>query len=153
MQRVNSDLDVLLNADLDVQHVAEWATKGVTIMQRDGTSPTGMAVAGVHYWCPNLVRTATATQGLQLEWLCDLDEDSASIVIGPFRTVWVPSSYDPVLADPAVAAVATATSVAKHFEFMRGAIKAVKYALVEKPLTLALSEAEKLVALGAGIHV
>src|SRR3954454_352702 len=51
------------------------------------TTPIGLAVIGAGYWGPNLVRNAMATPALELRWLCDLDEDLARRVLGPFSTV------------------------------------------------------------------
>ena len=68
-------------------------------------SPTGLAVIGVGYWGPNLVRTARATPEFRLEWLCDLDLERA---LDPRTSVRATASYEQVLADPAVGAVARA---------------------------------------------
>ena len=53
--------------------------------------------------------TAIATPALQLEWLCDLDEERARAVLGRYTTVRATAAYEQVLADPAVSAVAIAT--------------------------------------------
>ena len=110
-------------------------------------SSIGLAVIGAGYWGPNLVRTAIATPALQLEWLCDLDEKRAQAVLGRYTTVKATESYDRVLADPAVAAVAIATPVATHFDLVRAALEAGKHVLVEKPLTSSAAEGAKLAAL------
>jgi predicted dehydrogenase len=110
-------------------------------------SPIGLAVIGAGYWGPNLVRTALATPALQLEWLCDLDEERARKVLGRYTTVKATTSYDTVLADPAVAAVAIATPAATHFDLVRSALEAGKHVLVEKPLTASVSEGQKLAGL------
>jgi predicted dehydrogenase len=110
-------------------------------------SPIGLAVVGAGYWGPNLVRTALATPALQLEWLCDLDVQRARAVLGRYTTVRATTSYDDVLSDPAVSAVAVATPAATHFDLARAALEAGKHVLVEKPLTLTVADGEKLVAL------
>jgi predicted dehydrogenase len=110
-------------------------------------SPIGLAVVGAGYWGPNLVRTALATPALQLEWLCDLDTARARSVIGPSTTVRVTASYEEVLADPAVTAVAIATPADTHFDLVRAALEAGKHVLVEKPLTSSAAEGKKLAAL------
>jgi predicted dehydrogenase len=110
-------------------------------------SPIGLAVIGAGYWGPNLVRTALATPALQLEWLCDLDEERAQKVLGRYTTVKATASYEKVLADPTVAAVAIATPAATHFDLVRAALEAGKHVLVEKPLTVSVSEGEKLTGL------
>ena len=109
--------------------------------------PMGLAVVGAGYWGPNLVRTALTTPALQLEWLCDLDEERARAVLGHYTTVKATASYESVLADPAVAAVAIATPAATHFDLVRAALEAGKHVLVEKPLTASVSDGEKLAGL------
>lgn len=110
-------------------------------------NPTGLAVVGAGYWGPNLVRNAQATPALRLEWLCDLDEERARAVLGGYTTVRVTRSFETVLNDPAVGAVAVATPAATHFDLVRAALEAGKHVLVEKPLTPSSGEAAKLVAL------
>jgi predicted dehydrogenase len=107
----------------------------------------GLAIVGAGYWGPNLVRTALATPTLRLTWLCDLDVQRARAVAGPYTNVRLTDSYDDVLADPAVDAVAIATPAATHFDLVRSALEAGKHVLVEKPLTASTAEGEKLAAL------
>jgi predicted dehydrogenase len=107
----------------------------------------GLAVIGAGYWGPNLVRTAITTPALQLKWLCDLDEQRAQAVLGRYTTVKTTGSYERVLADPTVAAVAIATPAATHFDLVRAALEAGKHVLVEKPLTSSVSEGAKLAGL------
>ena len=107
----------------------------------------GLAVVGAGYWGPNLVRNAMATPQLSLQWLCDLDEARAQSVVGRYSTVRTTTSFDSVLDDPDVQAVAIATPASSHFELVRAALEAGKHVLVEKPLTPSLDEARKLVDL------
>jgi predicted dehydrogenase len=107
----------------------------------------GLAVIGAGYWGPNLVRTALATPAFRLDWLCDLQAERARAVLGSYTTVRATDSYDAVLSDPAVAAVAIATPAATHFDLVRSALEAGKHVLVEKPLTPSVAEGEKLASL------
>ena len=109
--------------------------------------PIGLAVIGAGYWGPNLVRTALATPAFRLDWLCDLRIERAKEVLRPYATVRPTSSYDEILADPGVKAVAIATPAATHFDLVRSALDAGKHVMVEKPLTPSAAEAEKLAAL------
>ncbi|MEW1954767.1 Gfo/Idh/MocA family oxidoreductase [Terrabacter sp. NPDC080008] len=104
-----------------------------------------MAVVGAGYWGPNLVRNAMATPSLNLRWLCDLDEDRARRVLGPYSTVATTDSFDTILSDPQVHAVAIATPAGTHFPLAMAALDAGKHVLVEKPLTSSLADGEKLV--------
>jgi predicted dehydrogenase len=109
--------------------------------------PIGIAVIGAGYWGPNLVRTSLATAELQLKWLCDLDVARAEAVLGRYSTVRATGSYEEVLTDPAVSAVAIATPAATHFDLARAALEAGKHVLVEKPLTASAGEGDKLLEL------
>ena len=109
------------------------------------TASIGMAVVGAGYWGPNLVRNAMATAPFRLRWLCDVDEDRARRVLGPYSTVSTTDSFDTVLGDRAVEAVAIATPAASHFTLAMAALDAGKHVLVEKPLTACLADGEKLV--------
>lgn len=107
----------------------------------------GLAVIGAGYWGPNLVRTAQLTEGMRLEYLCDLDVDRARRVLGEYSTVRATASLDEVLADPNVSCVAVATPAATHLPVAKAALAAGKHVLVEKPLAANLSDGRDLVAL------
>src|SRR3954447_12388005 len=86
-----------------------------------------------------------ATPALDLRWLCDLDEDRARRVLGPYSTVATTDTFDTVLSDPKVDAVAIATPAGTHFPLAMQALDAGKHVLVEKPLTSSVADGEKLV--------
>ena len=109
------------------------------------TNAIGMAVIGAGYWGPNLVRNAMATSSIDVRWLCDLDEERARTVLGRYSTIRTTDSFDAVLDDPTVQAVAIATPAASHFPLAMAALDAGKHVLVEKPLTAAYSDGQKLV--------
>jgi predicted dehydrogenase len=105
----------------------------------------GLAVIGAGYWGPNLVRNAMATPTVDVRYLCDLDEDRARGVLGRYSTIAATDSFDLVLDDPTVQAVAIATPAASHFPLAMAALDAGKHVLVEKPLTSSLDDGKKLV--------
>jgi predicted dehydrogenase len=112
--------------------------------------PIGLAVIGAGYWGPNLVRTAMATPAFRLDWLCDLRIERAKDVLSQYTSARATSSYDEILADPEVSAVAIATPAATHFDLVRSALESGKHVIVEKPLTPSVAEGEKLAALAHG---
>jgi predicted dehydrogenase len=86
-----------------------------------------------------------ATPAVDVRYLCDLDEDRARAVLGRYSTITSTSSFDRVLDDPTVQAVAIATPAASHFPLAMAALDAGKHVLVEKPLTANLDDGQKLV--------
>jgi predicted dehydrogenase len=128
---------------VDVTAVSVKGTDRMTSERRR----LGLAVIGAGYWGPNLVRTAQLTEGVHLEYLCDLDVDRARRVLGRYSTVRATASLDEVLADPNVTAVAVATPAATHLPVARQALAAGKHVLVEKPLAANLDDGRDLVEL------
>jgi predicted dehydrogenase len=86
-----------------------------------------------------------ATPSFRLRWLCDLDEERARSVLGPYTTVSTTSSFEEILDDDQVQAVAIATPAGSHFTLAMSALDAGKHVLVEKPLTADLADGKKLV--------
>jgi predicted dehydrogenase len=115
--------------------------------------PIGFAVIGAGYWGPNLVRNAQATPDLDLRWLCDLDEQRARQVLGPYSTVRTTGALDDVLADEKVHAVAVAVPARGHMEVARRALEAGKHVLIEKPLAASYDEGVRLVELAARLDL
>jgi predicted dehydrogenase len=105
----------------------------------------GIAVVGVGYWGPNLIRNFSKAEGWDLQWVCDLDLERAAQAVGKRSTVLVTSSLDDVLDDPAVDAVAIATPAHTHAEISIRALDAGKHVLIEKPLATSVPEGEKMV--------
>ena len=107
----------------------------------------GIAVVGAGYWGPNLVRNVQASPDLHLRWLCDLDEDRARRVLGPYSTVRTTASLQDVLDDDSVQAVAIATPARTHLGVAKQALEAGKHVLVEKPLAATYEDGLELVRL------
>ena len=104
-----------------------------------------VAVIGYGYWGPNLVRNFHEIDGAQVSICCDLDEQRLARVNSKYPSIETTTSYDEVLKNPKISAVAIATPLATHYQFTRKALEAGKHVLVEKPLAASVSEAESLV--------
>jgi predicted dehydrogenase len=108
-----------------------------------------VAVVGLGYWGPNLVRNLSELEDAELAWLCDLDGDRLAALGRRYPAVKLTESLDDVLADASVDAVVVATPVSTHFGLVRRALLAEKHVLVEKPLCASSTEAVELAALSA----
>jgi len=107
----------------------------------------GVVVVGAGYWGPNLIRNFMASDEWELRGVCDANVDRARAVVGKYSTVPVTGSFDEVIADPAVDAVAIATPASTHFPLAKAALEAGKHVLIEKPIAASEEEAEILVAM------
>jgi predicted dehydrogenase len=108
---------------------------------------TTVAVAGLGYWGPNLVRNFDELA--ELQWLCDVDADTRARFAGRYPHAKVTGSIEQLLADEAVDAVVIATPVPTHFALAKQALEAGKHVLVEKPPAMRAAEMGELVALAA----
>jgi predicted dehydrogenase len=104
-----------------------------------------IAVVGMGYWGPNLVRNFLATDHVDGVVCCDVLEKRLEQMRKKFPGVETCSSIDEVLRRSDVDAVAVATPVSTHFSLGMKALEAGKHLLVEKPLTLTTAEAETLI--------
>jgi len=118
---------------------------------RNGTDQSvRVAVVGLGYWGPNLVRNFFELPETELVAVCDLDADRIDRTCRRYPNVRRTTSYDELLDDPTIEGVAVATSVRSHFELARAALEAGKHVLVEKPMAASSREATELIALAEG---
>jgi predicted dehydrogenase len=112
-------------------------------------NPLRIAVVGLGYWGPNLVRNLHEVEEAEVAYACDLAEANLDKIRRRFPAVPLTTSYADVLGDDTVDAVAIATPVATHFALAGAALEAGKHVFIEKPLAASSEEAETLVATAA----
>ena len=108
---------------------------------------TRVAVAGLGYWGPNLVRNFDDLA--DLAWLVDLDEQLLERFGSRYPNARVTTDLDDVLADDSVDAVVVATPVPTHYALAKRVLEAGKHVMVEKPPAMRAAEMDELVALAA----
>jgi predicted dehydrogenase len=116
---------------------------------RIGLSPAPIrtAVVGYGYWGPNLARNLGERPELDLELMCDRDEDQCAAFSRRFPHVRTTPELAHVLEDSGVDAVVVATPPQSHFGIVKAALEAGKHVLVEKPLATTLADACELAQL------
>ncbi|MGH3137944.1 MAG: Gfo/Idh/MocA family protein, partial [Gaiellaceae bacterium] len=111
------------------------------------SEPLPVAVVGLGYWGPNLLRNLVELDDAEVVTMCDPREDRLEHWGKRYPAVARATSYMDVLSDDRVDAVVIATPVSTHFELASRALQFGKHTFVEKPLAGSSEEAAELVRL------
>lgn len=106
-----------------------------------------IGVIGFGYWGPNLVRNFTRHRGTRVSWICDLDPKLLLAASRLYPGTKTTTNYREILSDEGCNGVVIATPPSTHFPLGKETLAAGKHVLIEKPLTIAASEASQLIAL------
>lgn len=107
-----------------------------------------VAVVGLGYWGPNLVRNLVSLNDVNVYTLCDMDGKRAEIVRQRFcPQVKIVADYRELAADKDVDAVVLATPIRTHFEVGSFFLTAGKHVFMEKPLARTVAECQSLIDL------
>ena len=104
-----------------------------------------IGVVGLGYWGPNIARNVMESPRAELSWVCDLNPDALRLAARRYSGTSTTTSFEEMLDDPELDAVAIATPVSTHYGLARAALDAGKHILVEKPLAASYAQAEDLV--------
>lgn len=107
----------------------------------------GIGIVGLGYWGPNLLKNFHQLEGCEVLYCCDKDEKRLSLIARQYPAIKITTDYYKVLKESKVTAVVIATPTDTHSQLVKEALMSGKHVLVEKPLTLSVKSAEKLVRL------
>ena len=110
-------------------------------------TPVRVAVVGLGYWGPQLVRNLYESPHAELVTVCDARPEPLAQIGRRYPGVGQTTDFAAVLADADVEAVVVATPISTHYPLARAALEAGKHTFVEKPLAGSLAEAEALTLL------
>ena len=110
-------------------------------------SPVRIAVVGLGYWGPQLVRNVFESPHSELAAVCDARPEAVEQIARRYPGVRQIARFEDVLADDAIDAVMIATPISTHYELARAALTSGKHTFVEKPLAGSLAEAVRLAEL------
>lgn len=106
-----------------------------------------VAVIGVGYWGPNLIRNFLSLDEVENVIACDRDESQLAKMRKRFTGIETATDYEEVLKRNDVEIVAIATPVSMHFEIAKKSLLAGKHCWIEKPMTESSAEAQELIEL------
>jgi protoporphyrinogen oxidase/predicted dehydrogenase len=106
-----------------------------------------IAVVGLGYWGPNLVRNFAESPMFEMAYLCDLRPQALEASSRRYPGVPCTTRYEEVLRDATVDAIAIATPVSTHYSLAISALELNKHVFVEKPLAASSGEVADLTEL------
>jgi protoporphyrinogen oxidase/predicted dehydrogenase len=105
-----------------------------------------IAVVGLGYWGPNLVRNLAESPSFEITHLCDVRPEAVEAVQARYPGIPGTTRYEEILRDPDVDAVMLATPVSTHYPLAVSALESGKHTFVEKPLAGSSQEVQELVS-------
>lgn len=105
-----------------------------------------VAVIGTGFWGRNQTRVLSQLDDVELVCVCDSNDAIARAVSAEFHIAYS-TDIDEVLARKEIDAVTICTPTTTHKEIASRALRAGKHALVEKPMTNTVLEAQELLSL------
>ena len=93
-----------------------------------------VAVVGLGYWGPNLVRVMFERTDVEVRWICDRDPSRLERLSRRYPSMRTTQNLDEILDDPLVDGVVLATPVHTHYALAMRCMQAGKHTFVEKPL-------------------
>jgi predicted dehydrogenase len=106
-----------------------------------------VGVVGCGYWGPNLIRNFRSLADCNLKVMCDLNAERLAHLGSLYPEVAREQSFERLVGDASLQAVAIATSVRSHFPMAKQCLLAGKHVLIEKPMASSTAECEELIAL------
>ncbi len=107
--------------------------------------PVCIALVGLGYWGPNLLRNFHELSEADVVTVCDVRLDALHAVTKRYPAIKTTTRFDDILADPTIEAVALATPVTSHHSLGLAALEAGKHVFVEKPLASSSADALELI--------
>ncbi len=106
-----------------------------------------VAVVGVGYWGPNIVRNLMEIDPSSIAAVCDLDPLRLEAINQHYPALKTTTNFDDILTDSSINAVMLVLPPALHPEMAEKALRAGKHLFIEKPLALNFKDACRTVKL------
>lgn len=106
-----------------------------------------IAVVGVGYWGPNIVRNFLKIPKVEVACVCDLSPINLSRFSSGFPYIPTTSDFNDILKNRKIDMVAIVTPVNTHFNLGKKVLISGKNLLLEKPMTKTVREARELIKL------
>ena len=109
--------------------------------------PIRLALVGLGYWGPNLLRAATDIDEAEVRVLCDTSAETLARQARRYPNARLTQRIEDVIGDEEIDAVIVATPVQTHYEIARSCLQAGKHVFVEKPVATSSADCRDLISL------
>ena len=106
-----------------------------------------IAVIGVGYWGPQLVRNFHQLDNVIIDTVCDINQEKLNKIKKNYPNIKTTKDFKDILENPEITAVVIALPTELHYQFAKLALEKGKHILITKPMTQNSSQAEELVKL------
>ena len=106
-----------------------------------------LAIVGLGYWGPNLLRNFDQLRDCEVKVCCDLNDDNLLRIKEQYPHVAITKDYKDLMEDDELEAIVIATSASSHYNLAKEVLMHHKHVFVEKPFVLNLEHATELVHL------
>ncbi|OGZ32149.1 MAG: hypothetical protein A2V69_00025 [Candidatus Portnoybacteria bacterium RBG_13_40_8] len=106
-----------------------------------------VAIVGLGYWGPNLLRVFSSNKECFVKYGCDLLDKNIDKIKNKYPSVIFTKDYESILNDKSVDLVCIATPPETHFKIAEDALQKRKHILIEKPMTVSVETGEQLINL------
>jgi predicted dehydrogenase len=103
-----------------------------------------IAIIGVGYWGPNLVRNFISIKNTHISKVCDINKSRLDIIKSKYPSINIESDYNNILNNNDIKAIVLATPIEMHYDMVKSALLSGKHVFVEKPLSMKSGEAQDL---------
>jgi predicted dehydrogenase len=112
-----------------------------------------VGVIGYGYWGPNIVRNFHATEGFEVQAVCDQSAESLQRARKLYPTLECTRDAKDILESSGIDVVAVITPAWSHYELAKAALRNGKHVFIEKPFTWTSAQAEDLIEIAERKHL
>ncbi|WP_456374729.1 Gfo/Idh/MocA family protein [Methanocaldococcus sp.] len=109
------------------------------------TDMVNVAVIGLGYWGPNLVRNFESLENARVVYACDLIDKNLAKIKRNYPNIILTKNYKEILKNKEIDLVCIATPPNTHYKIAKDCLESGKNVLIEKPMTTSVEEGLKLI--------
>lgn len=104
-----------------------------------------IALVGVGYWGPNILRNLMLCENANVLLVCDLDKNKLKQISHLYPQLKTTTDFNEVINNKEIKSVIIATPIQTHFSLAKKVLESGKNVLIEKPMTTKSSDAKELI--------